>query len=87
MPEDEIKSESFTVTSIDSLLVYENKYYQQVYLVNCSLELQTNKWQIILMTIFLKIRYYKCCITIELISEGIDPTKSNKSKECTIYHY
>ena len=21
------------------------------------------------------------------INEGIDPTKSNKSKECTIYHY
>ena len=27
--------ESFTVTSIDSLLVYKNKYYQQGYLDNC----------------------------------------------------
>ena len=26
MPKDDIKSESFTVISIDSLLVYENKY-------------------------------------------------------------
>ena len=27
------------------------------------------------------IRYYKCCITTELIYEGIDLTKSNKSNE------
>ena len=44
------------------------------------------------MTIFLRIRYYKCCISEELIlgtntSKGIAPTKSNKSKECMIYHY
>ena len=32
--EDDIESESFTVISIDSLLVYENKYYLQVYLDN-----------------------------------------------------
>ena len=32
MPEDDIKCESFTAISIDSLLVYENKYYLQVYL-------------------------------------------------------
>ena len=36
------------------------------------------------MKIFFKIRYYKCGITKELI---IDPTKSNKSKECIIFHY
>ena len=35
MPEDDIECESFTVISIDSLLVYENKYYLQVYLDNC----------------------------------------------------
>ena len=29
--EDDIEFESFTVISIDSLLVYENKYYLQVY--------------------------------------------------------
>ena len=44
------------------------------------------------MKIFLKIRSYKCCITTTItntldIAEGIDPTKSNKSKECMIFHY
>ena len=38
------------------------------------------------MKIFLKIRYYKYCITIELIEE-IDLAKSNNSKECMICHY
>ena len=32
MPEDDIECESCTATSIDSLLVYENKYYLQLYL-------------------------------------------------------
>ena len=32
--EDDIKCESFTVISIDSLLVYQNKYYLQVYFHN-----------------------------------------------------
>ena len=36
VPEDNIQSESFTVISIDSLLVYDNKYYLQVYLDNCA---------------------------------------------------
>ena len=36
MPEDYIKCESFIVISISSLLVYENKYYLQVYLDNCA---------------------------------------------------
>ena len=35
MPEDDIECESFTVISIDSLLVY-NKKYLQVYLDNCA---------------------------------------------------
>ena len=35
MPEDDIQCESFTVISIDSLPVYENKYYLQVYLDHC----------------------------------------------------
>ena len=35
VPEDDIECKSFTVMSIDSLLVYENKYYLQVYLNNC----------------------------------------------------
>ena len=36
VPEDDIEWEFFTVISIDSLLVYENKYYLQVYLDNCA---------------------------------------------------
>ena len=36
VPEDDIESESFTVISTDSLLVYKNKYYVQFYLDNCS---------------------------------------------------
>ena len=31
VPEEEIEYESLPVISIDSLLVYENKYYTQVY--------------------------------------------------------
>ena len=34
MPEDYIECESFTVIFIDSLLVYDEKYYLQVYLEN-----------------------------------------------------
>ena len=36
VPEDDIEYESFTVISIDSLLVYESKYYVKVYLDNCA---------------------------------------------------
>ena len=36
VPEDEIECESFTIISIDSLLVYDMKYYLQVYLDNCA---------------------------------------------------
>ena len=36
VPEDDKECESFTVISIDSLLVYDNKYYLQVYLDNCA---------------------------------------------------
>ena len=32
--EDDMKCEPFTVIFIDSLLVYENKYYLQIYLYN-----------------------------------------------------
>ena len=31
VPKDDVECEFFTVTSIDFLLVYENKYYLQVY--------------------------------------------------------
>ena len=45
VPEDDIECESFTVVSIDSFLVYENKYLLQVYLDNCAYKI-TNKQMI-----------------------------------------
>ena len=36
MPEDDIKCQSFTVIPIDSLLVWKNKYYLQLYLDTCA---------------------------------------------------
>ena len=36
MSEDDIECESITFISIDSLLIYDNKYYLQVYLDNCA---------------------------------------------------
>ena len=36
MPEDNIEYECFTVISIGSLLLHENKYYLQEYLDNCA---------------------------------------------------
>ena len=35
VPEDDIECESFKAISIDSLLVYDKKYYLQVFLDNC----------------------------------------------------
>ena len=35
MPKNRMQCESFTAISIDSLLVYENKYYVQVYFDKC----------------------------------------------------
>ena len=53
MLENDIECESFTVTSTDSLVVYESKYNLQVYLDNftCSI---VNK-QVTLVTILLKL--------------------------------
>ena len=36
MPEDDRECESFAVIFIDSLPLYDNKYYLQVYLDNCA---------------------------------------------------
>ena len=36
MSEDCVKCESFTIISIHSLLIYENKYYLEVYIDNCA---------------------------------------------------
>ena len=45
MPEDDAECKFFTVTSIDSLILYGNKYYLQVYLYKTPvlIKLQTNK--------------------------------------------
>ena len=36
VPEDEVECESFTISSVNSSLVYDNKFYLQVYLVHCA---------------------------------------------------
>ena len=41
--EDDIECESFTVISIDSLLVYDKKYYLQVFLDNCAYKILNKK--------------------------------------------
>ena len=38
MPRDNIECKSFTVISVDSLLVYDHRYYLQVYLDICAYE-------------------------------------------------
>ena len=42
-PEYDIEYNSFTVTSIDSLLEYENEYYRQLYLDNRAYEISNKK--------------------------------------------
>ena len=41
--EDDIEWESFTVISVLSLVVYENKYYLQVYLGNCAYKIENKQ--------------------------------------------
>ena len=53
VPEDDIECESFTVISVDSLLVYNEKYYVQVFLDNFGYKIVNKQMQIILMKIFL----------------------------------
>ena len=72
--EDGVECEYFTIISINSLLVYENKYYLQVYLDGCAYKI-VDKHMIDLMNIFsilisflmLVSEFYKCYIAIELI--------------------
>ena len=67
MPQDGTECESFTVIFIDSLLVYENKYYLQVYLDNCAYRISDKQMIGYLDDNFFETDEYKCCITIELI--------------------
>ena len=72
VPEDDVECKSCTVVSIDSLLVYKSKYFLYVYRDNCVYKItKKGRRHIILMTVFVKIRYYKCCMTIELIQAKI----------------
>ena len=49
MPDEDMECESFTVISIDSLVLYDNKYYLQIYLDNCAYKTVRNKWKIVLI--------------------------------------
>ena len=42
-PEGGVEYESFTIISIDSLIVYKNNYYLQVYLDNCAYKIVDKK--------------------------------------------
>ena len=76
VPEDGVVCESFTVISIDSLLVYDNKFNLQVYLDNCAYKIADDQMTDYLNDnlfvtdedlVFFVNFFYKCCITIELI--------------------
>ena len=82
VPEDDIEFESFTVISIDSLLVYDEKYYLQLFLDNCSYKIVNKQTTDYLDENLFENYYHRINI-----SEGIDLAKSNKSRECMICHY
>ena len=75
VPEDEIECDSFTVISFNSLLVYENKYYLQVYQNNCAYKILDKRIIDYLsenlfeadQSYFLINWSYKCCISIGFI--------------------
>ena len=43
MLKDDIECKPFTVIPIDSLFVYKNKYYLQLYLENCAYEIMDKR--------------------------------------------
>ena len=82
MPEDCAKCKSFTIISNDSLLVYENKYYVQVYSDNCAYKILNTHdrwswWQFFWgqYKLNLKIIYYNKIDS----GEGIDVAKNDTS--------
>ena len=86
--EDNIGCESFTVISIDFLLVYENKCYLQIYLHNCAYKI-IDKQMINYLDVLklMKMRSDKCCYSGIDISEETDLAKNNSSKECLVSCY
>ena len=88
VPKDDIESKSFEVICIDSLLVYENKYYLQIYLDNCANEIINQQMaghldHSLLEDQILKILYYDRLD----ISKGIDLAKSSNNKERMSRHF
>ena len=77
VPEDEIECEPFTVISFDSLLVYDKKYYLQVYLKYCAYKTVTKQ-----MADYLDANLFEDQIMLYYyridMNEGIDPTKAIK---------
>ena len=79
MPEDGVEYESFihSIISADSLLLYKNKYYLQVYLDNCAYTIVDKQMTDYMdenlfegdkdLFLILINRSYKCSTTIELI--------------------
>ena len=61
--EDDIEYESFIIIPCDSLLIYKRQFY----LDNCAFKIVNKLMANYLDEMLLKIRYYKCCFTIELI--------------------
>ena len=55
VPEDDIECQSFTIISTDSLLVYDKKFYLQVYLDNCAYKIIKKQ-----MTDYLNENNFKC---------------------------
>ena len=49
VPEDDIETEYFTITSIASSLIYKNKYYLQVCLDNCAYKIANNEMTMVVM--------------------------------------
>ena len=86
--EDDTECESFRIVSIDSLLVYESKYYMEVYLDKYVYTI-TSKQMVdsladnLFENQILEMLHYDRCD----IREGIDPTKINRTKECMIFRY
>ena len=60
VPEDVIEFESFTIISVDSLLVYDRKCYLQVYLDNCAYKIVNKQmtkmffWRLYVMNVVLR---------------------------------
>ena len=52
MPVDEIECESFTVISIDSVLLHENNYYLKLYLENSAYKIVNKQIIKILIKLF-----------------------------------